>query len=296
MDAFPAYFTLAGRTVVVAGAGEAAEAKARLFAGSPARLVRLQGEDALDPDRYGGALLAFVAGGDAAFRAGASAAARKAGALVNVTDHADLSDFLTPAVVDRGEVVAAVGTGGAAPLLAALLRSEIETRVPEGAGRVAALLRAVQDEVRAALPDLPARRAFLRAAVEGPAAEAAMAGEMARARGLVMAALANPAAARQEGRVCVLEPPAASDLLSLRAARRLAQADVLVAGPAAPASVLAFARRDAWRLDPAQADCGALAQAGQTVVVVGSPGAAALEALRKAGVMVEILAGGSAQA
>ena len=49
MDAFPAFFPLAGRTVVVVGAGEPAEVKARLFDGSPARVVRVDGEAALDP-------------------------------------------------------------------------------------------------------------------------------------------------------------------------------------------------------------------------------------------------------
>ena len=39
MDAFPAFFPLAGRKVVVVGAGEAADNKARLFDGSPATLV-----------------------------------------------------------------------------------------------------------------------------------------------------------------------------------------------------------------------------------------------------------------
>ena len=36
MDAFPAFFPLAGRKIVIAGEGDAADAKARLFDGSPA--------------------------------------------------------------------------------------------------------------------------------------------------------------------------------------------------------------------------------------------------------------------
>ena len=59
MDAFPAFFPLSGKTVVIAGAGEAAEAKVRLFEGSPAILRRLEGEAALKPDSYAGAALAF---------------------------------------------------------------------------------------------------------------------------------------------------------------------------------------------------------------------------------------------
>jgi hypothetical protein len=77
-----------------------------------------------------------------------------------------------------GEVVAAVGTAGASPMLATMLRHDIETRVPEGAGRVAALFRNLQNEVRDALPEAHRRRAFLRAALTGPAAQAALTGDM----------------------------------------------------------------------------------------------------------------------
>ena len=44
---------------------------------------------------------------------------------------------------------------------------ELFGRVPEGAGRVAALFRQLQDEIRQALPELHERRAFLREALSG---------------------------------------------------------------------------------------------------------------------------------
>ncbi|MDB5499158.1 MAG: ysG, partial [Phenylobacterium sp.] len=172
MDAFPAFFPLSGRTVAIAGSGEAAEAKLRLFEGSPATLRRLEGEAALKPKSYAGAALAFVASTDDAFAEAAAGAARAAHVPVNVVDRPALCDFTTPAVIDRGEVVAAIGTGGASPMLATLLRHDIEARVPEGAGRVAALFAALQAEIRQALPEPHRRRAFLRAALTGPAAEA----------------------------------------------------------------------------------------------------------------------------
>lgn len=290
MNAFPAFFPLTGRTVVIAGVGEAAEVKARLFDGSPARLVRLEGPAALDPAAYAGAALAFVAGGDDAFRSAARDAARAAGVPVNVVDHPELCDFTTPALIDRGEVVAAVGTDGASPMLAALLRSDIEARVPEGAGRLAVLLRIVQDEVRVALPDLAARRAFLRAALSGPAAQAAMAGETDKALILLRATLAAAADRAPTGRICAIAGPGAADLISLRAARRLAEADVLVLGENADPAIVALARRDARRIAPAAADLAALAGQGLQVVVVPPPSEAALSALRAAGVAVEVLA------
>jgi siroheme synthase-like protein len=171
LDSFPAYFPLAGRKVVIAGVGDAADAKARLFEGSPATIIRLEGHEAYLPGSYTGAILAFVASQDEVFVQAAAGAARAARVLVNVVDRPALCDFNTPAVIDRGEVVAAVGTGGSAPVLATMLRNDIEAQVPEGTGRVAALLQKFQGEVRGALPALHERRAFLRDA-GSPAAAA----------------------------------------------------------------------------------------------------------------------------
>ena len=191
MDSFPAFFPLAGRRVVIVGIGEHAEGKVRLFEGSPAELVRIDDGRALDPETYKGAVLAFIASGDAAFDELAARAAREAGVPVNVVDRTELCDFFTPAMVDRGQVVAAVGTGGASPVLAQVLKQELETRIPEGAGRVAALLQEFRKAVQAAFPDFGERRKFVLGVLEGPAAEAAMAGRMDEARTLLREALAK---------------------------------------------------------------------------------------------------------
>jgi siroheme synthase-like protein len=292
MDAFPAFFPLAGRTVAIVGDGEPAEAKARLFEGSPARLLRIAAGRALEPAAYEDARLAFIAAGDAAFRDAAAGAARQAGAVVNVVDHPELSDFHTPALVDRGAVVAAVGTTGAAPMLAALLRSDIEARVPPGAGRIAALFGALRDQLREKLPDLDARRAFLREALTGPAAEAAMADDMAQARRLLEEALENwGAGPPTPGRLRIVENGVA-DLLSLRAARALAQADILIADAEALPATLALARREARRLSAADADLKVLAgfaEQGLQIVWVGAPDPSLVEALAASGVPVERL-------
>lgn len=291
MDAFPAFFPLAGARVVIAGSGEPAEAKMRLFTGSPAQIVRVDGPDALQAETYAGAILAFIAAEDDLFAQGAAAAARAAHVPVNVVDRPHLCDFTTPAVIDRGEVVAAIGTGGFSPMLATMLRNDIEQRVPEGAGRVALLFRRLQDEVRQALPELHLRRAFLRDALAGPAAEAAMAGDMDRAGELLRQALANGSAAA--GRVQIVAGNGPADLLTLRASRALAAADVLVADPESKDEIISMARRDAERLSPDAATPEHLAhlvREGRRVVrVVTAPIAAELEALRAVGVAPEVL-------
>ncbi len=290
MDAFPAFFPLAGRSVAIAGEGEAAEAKARLFAGSPATLVRLTGPDALDPRSYAGVILAFVAGADDRWAMAAAEAARAANVPVNVVDRPALCDFTTPALIDRGEVVAAIGTGGASPMLATMLRQDLEARIPEGAGRVAALFKSMQDEVRAVLPDAAARRRFLRAALAGPAGAAAAAGDMDAARAHMRAALGEtPGLA---GKVQYIDARGPADLLTLRAVRALAGADVLVPDPGAHPDVLALARRDAERREAgAMEQLRDLAAEGLTVarLITGSAWRTERVALESAGVTTETL-------
>jgi precorrin-2 dehydrogenase/sirohydrochlorin ferrochelatase len=290
MDAFPAFFPLAGRTVAIAGEGEAADAKARLFDGSPATVLRLTGAEALDPRSYAGVTLAFVAASDDRWASAAAEAARAANVPVNVVDRPALCDFTTPSVIDRGEVVAAIGTGGASPMLATLLRHDIEARVPEGAGRLAALFRSLQDEVRAALPDPAARRRFLRSALTGPAADAAMAGDMEGARERLRAALSDTPMLL--GAVQYIDARGPADLLTLRAGRALAAADVLVCDPDAHPDVLALARRDAERLGPRTVDeLAGLAGEGLTVarLVTGTTWRSEQAALDSKGVSTSIL-------
>ena len=286
MEAFPAFFPLAGRRVVIAGEGEGALAKARLFEGSPAQVVRLTDAVAGETARYQGAALAFVAIADEARRLAAAAAARAAHVPLNVVDHPELCDFHTPAVIDRGQVVAAIGTGGASPLLASMLRADVEAHIPAGAGRVAALLQRRQEAVREAFDDLARRRAFLRAAVSGPAAEAAMRGDMAQAEALLDAAIAEGSAG--VGGVTLVLGATSPDLISLRAARALAEADA-VGGDEALLS--RYARRDAERVDPRQSGpIIARALAGQAVAIAASEvDGALMTAMAEAGVRLTVL-------
>ncbi len=257
MNAFPAYVPLAGRRVVIVGRGEGAEAKARLFGGSPAEVVRLTAHEGADPAAYAGAVLAFIAVPDEAEALIAAAAARAAGVPANVVDRPALCDFVTPALIDRGEVVIAVGTGGSAPLLASLMRAEIEARTPEGIGALAALLGRMQGELRAAFPDLARRRAFLRAAIAGPAAEAALAGRAEEAEVLLRAGIAR--AELPPGALRLLDGSGPADLLTLRALRALGEADILVVEHGVSNGRLALARRDALRIDSGALDAAAIA-------------------------------------
>jgi precorrin-2 dehydrogenase/sirohydrochlorin ferrochelatase len=288
MNAFPAFIPLHNARILIVGDGEAAEAKARLVAGSPAQIVHAPEAAALEPGLYDGARLVFIAVADEALAEAAAGAARAAGALVNVVDRQWLGDFHTPAIVDRSPVIAAIGTGGAAPVFATLLRNSIEARWPKGLGALAALSGELQKTVRGAIPDLPARRAYWRRMLKGPAGDAAIAGDIETARRLAVAAIAEP---RPEGRVLFLEVPPRAELLSLRALRALGDADRIVADPDAAGEVLGYARRDAERRTAASAeDLAAWAGEGLTVLyLLAGPQTPVLEAVRALSVKVERL-------
>lgn len=268
MDAFPAFIPLAGARVVVAGQGAAADAKARLFDGSPAVLTRLPTPEALDADACAGARIVFLAGEDLPALADAAARARAAGALVNVVDKPALSDFATPSIVDRGAVVGAVGTGGAAPVLAVRLRQELEARWPARLGELARLLEWMRPAARARLDGMDARRRYYAGLLEGEAAALALAGEAELATIAAEALLASEGVA-QAAAVLIALPPE-PDLLTLRAVRALGAADRVFADADAPAEVLAAARRDAPRAPIAADAITQAVHAGDRAAVVSA--------------------------
>jgi precorrin-2 dehydrogenase/sirohydrochlorin ferrochelatase len=267
LETFPAYFPLKGARIVIAGDGEAAEAKARLFDGSPALIVRLTRAEAVTPQAYEGATLIFVASGDEQTLQRAATAARGAKAPLNVVDHPDISDFHTPAIIDRGQVVAAVGTAGASPVLASLLRAEIELHLPPGTGEIARLLGERRADILGAFPDFAARRAFFRQVLAGPASRAAGEGDLTLAARFLDQAIGDPAA--RQGLVSLVAAPRHADLLSIRAVRALNRADVVVVGAGADLLVATHARRDAERWTGAPLDrlC-ARAKGGDLIAVV----------------------------
>lgn len=90
-----------------------------------------------NPDEIAKLQILFIAGLDAATSAALAAAARAAGALVNVEDVPELCDFHVPAQVRRGDLLLAVSTAGRSPALSRVLREHLEDRFgPEWDGRL----------------------------------------------------------------------------------------------------------------------------------------------------------------
>jgi uroporphyrin-III C-methyltransferase/precorrin-2 dehydrogenase/sirohydrochlorin ferrochelatase len=200
------------------------------------------------PSDLEGAFIAVAATDDPAVNAAVAAACRERRIAVNVVDTPELCDFILPSVIERPPLTIAVSSGGASPVLARLLRARLETLIPAGYGRLAALAREFRDAVKARFP-ASERRRFWEHALQGPVAELALSGREAEARKRLARELEDPRLAFHGGEVALVGAgPGDPDLLTFRALRLLQRADVVVHDRLVSQPILELARKDAERI------------------------------------------------
>lgn len=264
LSSFPAFFKVAGERVAVFGNGEEAHAKSRLLNNTQARIVAFADEP--EPAYAGflaehrieriddlslrhdlsGFRLVFAATGDESVDRLIVAAARSVRVPANAVDQPDVCDFYTPALVSRAPVAVAIGTEGAGPVLAQMIRLAVDRLLPASLGRLARLAVDYRHAVEHRLPRGAARRSFWQNFFSGPVAEAVEAGDLVKARAETVRLLS--ADHIQPGRVFLVGAgPGAEDLLTLRAHRLLMQADAIVYDALVPQALVDMGRRDAER-------------------------------------------------
>jgi uroporphyrin-III C-methyltransferase / precorrin-2 dehydrogenase / sirohydrochlorin ferrochelatase len=337
MRFLPVFLDLHRGPVLLIGAGDLVRAKLRLLAAAGAR-VRwyatdgnhdLSGLSTADAARIelaeGDPLAADLTGVIAILCAGAgdigiamSARARAVGVPVNVMDDLAHSTFIFPAIVDRGDVVVAVGTGGASPVVARRVRERIEAVLPARIGDLATFIGRWRKQIHGRIPEFPLRRRFWERVVDGPIGALVLAGrgdEAERALKEISdpSALAGAQALGEvEGRVTLVGAgPGDPDLLTIKALRALQDADVVFYDELVSPEILDRARRDAARV-PVGRRVGKLgigqdainklmieaARSGQRAVRLkgGDPfvfgrGGEEIETLRQAGVAYSVVPG-----
>jgi uroporphyrin-III C-methyltransferase / precorrin-2 dehydrogenase / sirohydrochlorin ferrochelatase len=265
LSSFPAFFKVAGRMVVVVGEGEEALAKCRLvaktyaeirlFAAAPSpelqdfaaqNTIELCNED-VTSEAIEGAALVFAATGDHAQDRAIVALARDLRIPANAVDQPDQCDFYTPALVTRAPVAIAIGTEGAGPVLAQMIRARIDQMLPVNLGRVALLAQSYRRAADVLLQRGGPRRAFWKNFFSGSPARHAEGGDLSQARRAATRLLRSGGV--DQGHVSLVGAgPGAEDLLTLRAQRLLMEADVIVYDALVPEAVVAMGRRDAVRI------------------------------------------------
>jgi len=269
MRFLPVFLDLKAGPVLAVGAGEEVRAKLRLLVSAGARIrwfatdgnhdlhgldsgkIEFAIGDPLAVDLNG--VIAVLCAGAGDIGVAMSARARVAGLPVNVMDDLDRSTFIFPAIVDRGDVVVAVGTGGASPVIARRVRERIEAMLPARIGDLAGFIGRFRKSINGRIAALPLRRRFWERVIDGPIGALVLAGRGAEAVQM-LTDIADPtefagAQGAAEGRVTLVGAgPGDPDLLTVKALRALQDADVVFYDELVSPEILDRARRDASRI------------------------------------------------
>ncbi|MBX9712045.1 MAG: siroheme synthase CysG [Xanthobacteraceae bacterium] len=268
MQFLPVFLDLRAGPVLLVGAGELARAKLRLLlaAGARVRFAATDGNDEVSDfdaeavsriERVAGDpiaadlthVIAILCAGAGATGEAMAARARAKGIPVNVMDDLTHSTFIFPAIVDRGDVVVAVGTGGASPVVARRVRERIEALLPARIGDLATFIGRWRKTVHGRIPDFSQRRKFWEHVIDGPIGTMVLAGKSNDADA-ALHAIGDPSAFTESTGFVTLvgAGPGDPDLLTIKGLRALQDADVIFYDDLVSPEILDRARRDAARV------------------------------------------------
>jgi uroporphyrin-III C-methyltransferase/precorrin-2 dehydrogenase/sirohydrochlorin ferrochelatase len=328
---FPIFLGLRGVDCLVVGGGPVALRKARQLVAACAKvtvvapfaaeglaeLARTKGVTVIEsnfvPEFARGCRLVFAASNDPKVNHAVAAAGAKYGALVNVVDDSDHSDFIAPALVEREGLTIAIGSDGLAPIISREIASWMEALLPRGIERLATLIGRWRAAASAAIASPDLRRRFWQRVIRGQIGRWAMIGRHEEADRLMALEIEHSRGEfRLPGEVHIIGAgPGDPELLTLRAIKLMNDCDVVLFDRLVPTSVLSLARRGAERIDVGKPSEGGaatqerinrmmidLAREGKIVVRLkgGDPfifgrGGEEAEALAAAGVPFEIVPG-----
>jgi uroporphyrin-III C-methyltransferase/precorrin-2 dehydrogenase/sirohydrochlorin ferrochelatase len=190
--------------------------------------------------------------------------------LVNIVDNLADSQFITPAIVDRDPVTVAIGTEGAAPVLARAIKADLEERLPISLGILARIGKTFRHAVDV-LPMGRKRRDFWTSFYFGTGPKALA----ANGEGGVIPALetlldSHVMTTAKEGSVDLVGAgPGDPELLTLKARNALDKADVVIHDRLVTGEILELARREAIIIDAGKEGFGkSMAQADIDALIV----------------------------
>ena len=183
---FPVFVKLTERDALVVGGGAIATLRVEQLLRANARVTVIAPEVSAEIEAFARAgsielvrrafqptdvssrfYVVIAATSDPTVQAAVAKEAERHGALLNVVDNPELSNFYTPAVVQRGDLVVAVGTGGQSPFLAGKLREWLDEAIPENAADLTKILALLRARLKLEIPhDLEKQKKLLNDFVE----------------------------------------------------------------------------------------------------------------------------------
>ncbi|MBX9915675.1 MAG: uroporphyrinogen-III C-methyltransferase [Nitrosomonas sp.] len=267
MDFLPVFLNIKNKACLVVGGGEVATRKVMLLlqTGAHVSVVSPELSNALNELHAQGKIkhhaeffqhghledivLVIAATNDRDTNRQVSAAAQQRQIPVNVVDDPELCTFIMPSIVDRSPLLIAISSGGQSPVLARLLRAQLETMIPAAYGRLAAMAGRFREHVKQHFTHPEKRRIFWEKTLQSRFSEMVLAGQDEAAQNYLLRSLQQEKDEPPQGEVYLVGAgPGNPDLLTFRAMRLMQQADVVVYDRLVSPAILDMVRRDAERI------------------------------------------------
>lgn len=167
--------------------------------------------------------------------------------LVNSVDDIPHCRFMVPAIIDRSPLVISVASNGTSPVLSRQIRTQLETSIPHGMGRLADFSGKWRNQVKTKIPNPDERRIFWENLYASPLKEQVFNDNLDVADNMLAQALEAWKAPKGEVYL-VGAGPGDPELLTLKALRLMQQADVVIYDRLVSQPILELCRRDATKI------------------------------------------------
>ncbi|WP_336955911.1 siroheme synthase CysG [Acinetobacter johnsonii] len=167
--------------------------------------------------------------------------------LVNSVDDPPHCRFMVPAIVDRSPLVISVASNGTSPVLSRQIRTQLETSIPHGMGKLAEFSGKWRAAVKTKISNPDERRVFWEDLYASPLKEQVFHDNLAEADRLIEQALLEWKTPKGEVYL-VGAGPGDPELLTLKALRLMQQADVVIYDRLVSPAIMELCRRDATKI------------------------------------------------
>ena len=167
--------------------------------------------------------------------------------LVNSVDDPPHCRFMVPAIVDRSPLVISVASNGTSPVLSRQIRTQLETTIPHGMGKLAEFSGKWRAAVKAKISNPDERRVFWEDLYASPLKEQVFHDNLTEADRLIEQALLEWKTPKGEVYL-VGAGPGDPELLTLKALRLMQQADVVIYDRLVSPAIMELCRRDATKI------------------------------------------------
>ena len=167
--------------------------------------------------------------------------------LVNSVDDPPHCRFMVPAIVDRSPLVISVASNGTSPVLSRQIRTQLETSIPHGMGKLAEFSGKWRAAVKAKISNPDERRVFWEDLYASPLKEQVFHDNLVEADRLIEQALLEWKTPKGEVYL-VGAGPGDPELLTLKALRLMQQADVVIYDRLVSPVIMELCRRDATKI------------------------------------------------